>query len=44
MKYIATAEFDEKKKVTAIQTLEESYKSRLADLEEVYAEELESAK
>ncbi len=44
VKYIATADFDEKKKVTAVQTLEESYKSRLNDLEEVYAEELETAK
>ena len=44
VKYIATADFDDKKKVSVIQTLEESYKSRLADLEEVYAEELERAR
>lgn len=44
VKYIATNDFDDKKKSTIIQTLEESYKSRLMDLEEVYAEETERAK
>ncbi len=44
VKYVATAEFDEKKKVPVIQSLEESYKSRLNDLEEVFAEEIAKAK
>lgn len=44
VKYIATNEFDEKKKLPAFQALDESYNNRLNDLEQVYADEIQRAK
>jgi DNA-directed RNA polymerase subunit beta' len=44
VKYIATNEFDEKKKAPVFQALDDSYNNRLQDLEQVYTDEIQRAK
>lgn len=44
VKYIATIEFDDKKKATVVKSLEDMFKERLDHLEQVYADETQKAK